>query len=112
MIQDVLCIFEQQKMHSYFPNGSDFHIQLPFKIKNIWKLRDGVLVEKQQTADSCLSNNPNLNRLATNTNGNQMSQILFTLSNPYDDIKPVLCKNSNDSKRNTFFKLRFFSLTV
>ncbi len=32
ILRDALCIFEVQKMHVYFPNGSDFHIQLPFKV--------------------------------------------------------------------------------
>jgi hypothetical protein len=32
IIQDALCIFEQQKVHVYFPDGSDFHINLSFKV--------------------------------------------------------------------------------
>lgn len=41
-----MCIFESQKLHVYFQNGSDFHIQLPFKLKNCWKLKDGILLER------------------------------------------------------------------
>jgi hypothetical protein len=32
VIRDCLCMFELNKIHVYFPNGSDFHIQLPFKV--------------------------------------------------------------------------------
>ena len=30
---NAICVFELQKMHIYFPNGSDFHINLSFKVK-------------------------------------------------------------------------------
>ena len=32
LIRDALCVFELQRLHVYFQNGSDFHIQLPFKV--------------------------------------------------------------------------------
>jgi hypothetical protein len=81
-------------MHTYFPNGIDFHIQFPFKVKKIWKLRDGIMLEKLTDDSVNTSNSTN------NINSNKMS--LFTLSNPYDELKPVLCRSSNDSNKNIF----------
>ncbi len=85
MIKDALCIFETQKLHVYFQNGSDYHMPLPFKLKNCWKLRDGILMERQIDYNTLRCN--------------QSSQILFTLSNPLDELKPILCKSQDsDSK--------------
>jgi hypothetical protein len=40
ILKDNLCIFEQQKMHVYFQNGSDFHIQLPFMVRFIHNTKE------------------------------------------------------------------------
>ena len=81
LIKDALCIFETQKLHVYFQNGSDYHLPLPFKLKNCWKLRDGILLERQIDYN--------------NMKCSQSSQILFTLSNPLDDLKPIICKSQS-----------------
>ena len=60
-----------------------------FKIKNCWKLNDAILMERQ------------IDFHHLNSRLNQSTQILFTLSNPLDELKPVLIKNaSSDSKGN------------
>lgn len=84
MIKDALCIFESQKLHVYFQNGSDYHLPLPFKLKNCWKLSNGILMERFIDYN--------------NSRTNQSSQTYFTLSNPLDELKPVLCKSPNQGE--------------
>ncbi len=52
----------------------------------MWKLRDGILIERQVDFN-------NINSIQMRQN--QMSHILFTLSNPFDELKPILCKNGS-----------------
>lgn len=45
LLKDCLCIFESQKIHVYSQSCSDYHVPLPFKLKNCRKLRDGILIK-------------------------------------------------------------------
>lgn len=92
MLNDCLCVFESQKIHVYGPNGSDYHVPLPFKIKNCWKLPDGILIERYADFSSTSYFRPN-----------QSNQIYFSLNNPLNDIKPILCKNSPNESNQKFY---------
>ena len=56
MITDAICVFELQKVHIYFPNGSDFHTNLSFKVLFIYL--SFFLIEKIPDSDSNTLINP------------------------------------------------------
>jgi hypothetical protein len=61
-------------------------------VSNFWKLKDGILFERQ-------IDNPNKYRT------NQQIQTLFTLSNPLDELKPICVKSaSGEISRASFWR--------
>jgi hypothetical protein len=88
---DCVCIVDCENLTLYSDTGTVFHVSVPFKVKKVWPISGGLLIERQV--------NPllDVDNLSTVSGTEDGLPVLFTLTHPLDDICPVTSQQGKDS---------------